>query len=158
MDLEIYKLLVENTPLPSVDLCIVVDESLLMGRRCNAPLKGRWFTPGSCLRKNESISNGIERVARVELGLSLSADDCKPFGSWDHFYSESVFGSCLSTHYVNLPHYIELKSTPKIFGDDQHSEFHWFSLKEVVDDISHHKYMREYAAALSRLVNNDRRL
>lgn len=29
-------------------------------------------------------------------------------GTWDHFYTDSVFESCVSTHYLKLPHVLHL--------------------------------------------------
>ena len=41
-----FNLVVKNTPLVSIDLCIICNGQILLGLRNNAPLKGVWFTPG----------------------------------------------------------------------------------------------------------------
>jgi colanic acid biosynthesis protein WcaH len=43
---DMFNLIVKNTPLVSIDLCIVCNGRILLGLRNNAPLKGMWFTPG----------------------------------------------------------------------------------------------------------------
>lgn len=42
---EIFKIIVENTPLVSIDLCIISDSQILLGKRNSQPLRGMWFTP-----------------------------------------------------------------------------------------------------------------
>jgi colanic acid biosynthesis protein WcaH len=46
LDSKNFKIIIENTPLVSIDLCIVCDSQILLGKRENEPLKGVWFTPG----------------------------------------------------------------------------------------------------------------
>lgn len=67
-------------------------------------------------------------------------------GVWVHFYKNSVFGEGISTHYVNLPHYIYYDKRPEILLDDQHDIFEWFDLNKVANDNNFHKYMHIYAS------------
>jgi hypothetical protein len=55
---------------------------------------------------------------------------------------------------VNLPHYAEFQSKPKITLDDQHGEFEWFDLSVVADDEKFHLYMRNYASWLFKKMDN----
>lgn len=142
-----FKKIVKNTPLVSIDFCIVRDGKILLGKRKNDPLKGFFFTPGGRILKNEAHIDCLRRVARSELGLI--DDDLKQaelMGVWDHFYENSVFGEEVSTHYVNLPRYITLKRRPEILLDDQHEFFDWFDLNKVADGDNFHKYMQSYAS------------
>ena len=75
-------------------------------------------------------------------------------GVWDHFYKDSVFSEGSSTHYVNLPHYLEFKSRPKICLDDQHAEFRWFDLSTVAQSRKFQLYMPRYARFLFKKVEN----
>ena len=132
LDAQTFKTVIENTPLVSIDLCLVCNGQVLLGRRTNEPLKGRWFTPGGRIHKNETWQDALLRIAEVELGLSgIAVDDCALMGMWDHFYNNSALDQNTSTHYVNLPHYAEFKSKPQIALDDQHSESEWFDLEVV---------------------------
>ena len=141
-----FKTVVENTPLVSIDLCLVCDGQVLLGKRTNEPLKGEWFTPGGRIHKNETWQGALLRIAEVELGLSVIAvEDFSLMGVWDHFYSNSALDQNTSTHYVNLPHYLEFKSKPQITLDDQHGEFKWFDLSGMPADESFHSYVRNYA-------------
>jgi len=147
-----FKTVIENTPLVSIDLCLVCEGRILMGKRTNEPLKGEWFTPGGRIHKNETWQHALLRIVEVELGLSyIAVEGFSLMGIWDHFYHNSALDHNISTHYVNLPHYAEFQSKPKLALDDQHAEFEWFDLAVVSNDEKFHPYMRNYA---SWLLNN----
>ena len=149
LDVQTFKTVIANTPLVSIDLCLICNDQILLGKRCNESLKGIWFTPGGRSYKNETWQNTLLRIAEVELGLSdIAVEDFALMGMWDHFYSNSALDQNTSTHYVNLPHYAEFKSKPQIALDDQHGEFKWFDLSVVSNDEKSHPYMRNYAGWL----------
>ena len=155
LDAKTFKTVIKNTPLVSIDLCLVYDGQLLLGKRTNEPLKGEWFTPGGRIHKNETWKDALLRIAEVELGLrGISVEGFSLMGMWDHFYNNSAVDRDLSTHYVNLPHYVRFKSKPEITLDDQHGEFEWFDLSVVSNDEKFHPYMRNYAGWLSKKMEN----
>ena len=150
---KIFKTVIENAPLVSIDLCIVCDGQVLLGKRTNEPLKGKWFTPGGRIHKNETWQVALQRIALTELGLP--PDDCVHFelmGVWDHFYPNSVCDKSVSTHYVNLPHFSRFKYKPAISGDDQHDSWSWFDLEKIGNDEGFHEYVQNYARCL---INKD---
>lgn len=152
LDAQTFKTVIKNTPLVSIDLCLVCDGQLLLGNRINEPLKGEWFTPGGRIHKNETWQCALLRIVETELGLrDIAVEDFSLMGIWDHFYNNSALDQDISTHYVNLPHYAEFQSKPNITVDDQHAEFEWFDLSAVTDDEKFNPYMRNYA---SWLLNN----
>ena len=113
LDAQTFKTVIENTPLVSIDLCLMCDGQVLLGKRNNDPLKGEWFTPGGRIHKNEAWHDALRRIAEVELGLSgVAVEDFDLMGVWDHFYSNSALDQKTSTHYVNLALYAEFKSKP----------------------------------------------
>lgn len=153
---EIFKTIVKNTPLVSVDLCIVHDMEILLGKRKNNPLKGFFFTPGGIILKNETHLNCLKRILRSELGLIIdNLGEAELMGVWDHFYDNSVFGEEISTHYVNLPYYIYCEKRPAVFLDDQHDAFEWFDLNLVANNSNNfHNYIQSYASwIISRKLN-----
>lgn len=145
LDSSTFKTVVASTPLVSIDLCLVFEGQLLLGLRRNEPLKGRWFTPGGRLLKNERWQDGLKRIARTELGPNIATEDFELMGVWDHFYDTSAVGEETSTHYVNLPHICCFKSRPDIFLDSQHMFVDWFDICSIIDDEGHQEYMRTYA-------------
>jgi colanic acid biosynthesis protein WcaH len=155
LDAKTFKIVNENAPLVSIDLCLVCDGQVLLGKRTNEPLKGEWFTPGGRTHKNETWQDALLRIAEVELGLSdIAVDYFALMGVWDHFYSNSALDQDTSTHYVNLPHYAEFKSRPQIALDDQHCELKWFDLALVSNDEKFHPYMRNYSSWLLNNMDN----
>lgn len=141
-------------PLVSIDLVVTsTDGRLLLGLRNNAPARGWWFTPGGRIRKNEPLADAKQRVAHDELGLSAAVlARATPMGAWDHFYPDSAFDPEVSTHYVNLPLWLELTrgeqkqlQLPQGAGE-QHARWQWLPLDQAQTDASVHEYVRVYAA------------
>lgn len=155
LDPQTFKVVIENVPLVSIDLCLVCDGQILLGKRTNEPLRDEWFTPGGRIHKNETWQAAILRICGAELGLSgLSVEEFSLMGIWDHFYKNSALDRRLSTHYLNLPHYIAFESKPQIILDNQHDEFKWFDRAEVANDEKFHPYMRSYAIWLLNNMDN----
>ena len=155
LDSRTFKTAIENLPLVSIDLCLVSDGELFLGKRTNEPIKGEWFTPWGRIQKNETWQDALLRIAEIELGLSsVTVEDFTLMGMWDHSYSNSALDQNTSTHYVNLPHYAEFKSRPQITLDGQHGEFKWFDLSGVSSDEKFHLYMRNYADWLLKKLDN----
>ena len=149
LELSKFKAVLENTPLVSIDLCLIFEGQILLGKRKNEPLKEVWFTPGGRIMKNETWTNCLTRVAASELGLKITClDHVALMGVWDHFYKNSVVSNDISTHYVNLPHYIHFKQKPDLQFDEQHDDISWFDLEKVANCTGFHEYIRAYAAWL----------
>ncbi|MBT7167878.1 MAG: NUDIX domain-containing protein, partial [Porticoccaceae bacterium] len=98
LDAQTFKTVIENTPLVSIDLCLICNGQILLGKRRNEPLKGRWFTPGGRIHKNETWQDALLRIAEVELGLGDTAvESFSLMGMWDHFYNNSALDQDIST-------------------------------------------------------------
>ena len=152
LDVETFKTITKNTPLISIDLCLVHSGKILLGKRNNEPLKGEWFTPGGRVLKNESWKDCLVRVGKTELGLEIyDLDQFILMGIWDHFYSNSIFGDDITTHYVNLPHYIFLKEMPALKVDSQHDRIEWFDIAKLANNSNFHNNVRNYASWLNKL-------
>tara|TARA_B100000780_G_C21126955_1_gene457756 strand:- start:17960 stop:18448 length:489 start_codon:yes stop_codon:yes gene_type:complete len=159
LELQTFKTIIEHTPLVSIDICLVSDNQMLMCKRNFNPLKGEWFTPGGRIYKNETWQNALIRIVNVELGMKqIDVNNFLFLGVWDHLYENSFFDESISTHYVNLPHYSNFRSKPYVILDNQHSEFKWVNLSEIVDDKSFHSYMRNYSLALLSILDKEKKL
>lgn len=155
LEVQTFKTVIENTPLVSIDLCLVCNGQIFLSKRRNDPLKGRWFTPGGRIHKNETWQDALLRILEVELGLTgIELEDFTLMGIWDHFYSNSALDQNISTHYVNLPHFAEIKSKPRVVLDDQHDEFKWFDLSAIANDEKFHPYVRNYSLWLIKKMYN----
>jgi colanic acid biosynthesis protein WcaH len=85
LDAQTFKTVIENTPLVSIDHCLVCDGLLLLGKRTNDPLKGEWFTPGGRIHKNETWQPALLRIVKAEVGLCDTAvESFSLMGIWDH--------------------------------------------------------------------------
>jgi len=138
---DLFKAIVDNTPLVSVDLIVKHKGKVLLGKRVNKPAQGYWFTLGGRVLKNENIQSAIRRTGKLELGIII-ANDPKFIGVFEHLYDDSIFDTA-STHYINLAYEIEvsgLKDLPK----DQHNAYHWFDLEELIQSKEVHPYVKDY--------------
>lgn len=144
-----FKKVVEYAPLFAMDLVIInADKKVLLGKRNNSPAKGYWFVPGGRVFKNETLDQAFERISHDELGVSLERKNSKLLGLFDHFYDDSIFGSAVSTHYVNATHalhqHIELSRLPK----SQHQTYAWMSMDEMRERDDVHQYSKVFLDTL----------
>ena len=146
LDKEIFKCIVENTPLISIDFLIKKDDTYLLGKRKNSPAKNFYFTIGGRIFKNETIEEAMERILKEELNLLYEnmKENIKFIGVFEHFYKDSMFGDDISTHYVNLGYQLDLKLDIRNLPKDQHSKYEWFSEEEILDSDNVHKYVKNY--------------
>ncbi len=138
---DVFKTVIDNTPLVSVDLIVKHNGKVLLGKRVNKPAQGYWFTLGGRVLKNETIQDAIKRIGKLELGTIID-NNPKFIGVFEHLYDDSIFDA-VSTHYVNLAYEIEvsgLEDLPK----DQHYEYRWFGLEELIQSDEVHKYVKDY--------------
>jgi len=142
---------VEALPLVSLDLCLLNERNeMLLGKRLNRPAQGWWFSPGGRIRKSEPWPDALNRIAVEELGLHASIlDNAQLMGVWDHFYDDNAHDPDVSTHYVNLPHFLRATSS-EIYDltlplGEQHSEWCWMPVLEAINCENVHPYVRLYA-------------
>ena len=146
LDKEIFKCVVENTPLISIDFLINKNNKYLLGKRKNPPAKDFYFTIGGRIFKNETIQKAMNRILIEELNLSYEdlKENIKFIGIFEHFYEESIFEYDISTHYVNLGYQLDLKFDIRNIPKDQHSEYKWFTKEEILDSDDVHNYVKKY--------------
>lgn len=150
---DIFKVLVKNSVLAAVELCVVFEGQLLVGKRKNRPLRGEWFVPGGCLRKGENWRAGISRVAKQELNYEVNLNDLTLMGLWDHFYDDSAFGATVSTQYITFPHVIFCNDKPLVIHDNQHEDLDWFTIDQVLSEPRFHPYLKNYAKWIADFSN-----
>lgn len=141
---------VQALPLVSVDLLVINPAGqILLGLRRNAPARDWWFTPGARVRKNEAFTQTLQRVMSTEVGLLSTQVHVQPklMAIWDHFYDDSAFNTEVSTHYVNLPHWLKVSRCMCLddLPSDQHSGWRWQDPQEAALAEDVHPYVRAYA-------------
>jgi len=141
LDDAIFKTIIDSVPLISIDILLKKDGKVLLGRRVNKPAQGYFFSTGGRINKNESISNAMARIANYELNLELKYVP-KFIGVFEHFYDDSIYEN-VSTHYVNLAYEYEVEEISD-FPAEQHSEYQWFTIDELLANKQVHQYTKEY--------------
>ena len=141
LDDQIFKTVVDSAPLISIDILIKKDNKILLGKRINKPAQGYFFSIGGRINKNETIDNAMARVALNELNIELKSDP-KFIGVFEHFYDDSIYKD-VSTHYVNLAYEYEVEAIQDL-PTEQHSEYQWFTVDELLSSNQVHKYTKDY--------------
>lgn len=139
---------IEHAPLISIDLIVVQQGKVLLGKRTNRPAQGYWFVPGGRIRKNEALNLAFNRLSLEELGIQLEREGAIFMGAFEHFYDDSVFGDTPSTHYIALAFTLNLAKNSVSLSQKQHSDVLWWDIREAVSSSSVHHYTKEYLKQL----------
>ena len=136
-----FKTVIDSTPLVSIDILLKKDNKILLGKRINKPAQGYFFSTGGRINKNESIDSAMARIATNELNIELKYIP-KFIGVFEHFYDDSIYKN-VSTHYVNIAYEYEVDEIPDL-PTEQHSEYQWFAIDELLESKQVHKYTKDY--------------
>ena len=137
-----FKTVIEYAPLISIDFITMFQDKVLLGKRRNKPALGYYFTLGGIVKKNESFQEAQKRIAKDELGIEL-IQETKFLGIFEHFYDDSIFDS-ISTHYVNHGYLLKIDEEIINLPKDQHSQYKWFKIDELLGSNEVHKYVKDY--------------
>lgn len=152
---EDFKNVIQNAPLISFDFIIKNTKGeVLLGYRKNGPAKDYWFVPGGRIRKNELFDAAFLRLLEGELGISktqlLSKELAKfinPTGTLfiHHYPNDNTFGiDGIDTHYIVFPFVIKLAENISIKRDEQHSQFKWYPIVELLRVSNVHPNTKAY--------------
>lgn len=146
IDTELFKSVVANTPLISVDLIVRnPKDQILLGKRVNRPAQGYWFVPGGRVRKDERLADAFARLVYEELGITTSnLQDALFLGPFEHFYTDNFSENEFSTHYVVLGYQIDIDSFSGQFPQEQHDSYRWFSVNELLNLPDVHFHTKQY--------------
>ena len=141
LDNATFKTIVDSAPLISIDVLAKRNNKVLLGKRVNKPAQDYYFSIGGRIRKNETIDNAMTRIAQNELNIELQSKP-KFIGVFEHFYNDSIYED-VSTHYVNLAYEYEVEEVPNL-PTEQHDEYKWFTIDELLQSEQVHKYTKDY--------------
>jgi len=119
IDEPLYSKIKQRMPIPCVDLLITYNDRLLLMKRKNNPAKGKWFTPGGRIFKNETIINAVKRVLLEETGLV--SDSITQCGTMSHVWSD--------VQTITVFHKVDAESD-NIVMNNEHDALKWISEKE----------------------------
>jgi colanic acid biosynthesis protein WcaH len=147
---DIFKSVISNTPLISIDIVAVSDGSFLVGKRLNKPAIDTYFVPGGRIRKNEKFEDALKRISLDEIGIEMNLSSCEFLGIFDHIYDDSAVGDDVNTHYVVLAFSTEID-----YNDidierikTQHDDFKMVKISKLQEDRSVHENTKVYARIL----------
>lgn len=150
-----FKAVVSNAPLFAIDLVVFnAKQQVLVGLRRNPPAQGFWFVPGGRVFKNETQQQAFTRISKQELGCSLTFDSAVLLGVYDHFYDDSVFGSDISTHYINTPYLLHIDDETLILPVEQHVDYRWLSLNELERNSLVHRFSKVFLPSLHKVLGS----
>ena len=139
-----FKTVTECTPLVSIDFIVKnKDTKILLGRRVNKPAKDFLFTIGGRIYKNEKIEDAKTRILKDELNLDFKDLNLKFVGVFEHFYSDSFVDDNVTTHYVNFTYEINVSNMSNL-PKDQHNDYVWLSIDELLDSKEVHGNVKDY--------------
>jgi len=141
LDNQIFKTVVDSAPLVSIDILLKKDNKVLLGRRVNNPAQGYFFSTGGRINKNETIDSAIVRIVKNELNIELKYTP-EFIGVFEHFYDDSIYEN-VSTHYVNIAYEYQVAGTLNL-PTEQHNEYKWFAIDELLESKQVHKYVKDY--------------
>jgi len=105
---------------------------------------------GGRINKNETIGIAMNRIARDELNIGLFCSIPprgvksipKFIGVFEHFYDDSIYEN-ISTHYVSLAYEYQIEEAVDL-PVEQHSEYKWFTVVELLESKQVHEYTKDY--------------
>ena len=150
-----YYQVIKLTQIVSIDLLIKTsDNKYLLGLRKNNPAKNTLFNPGGKVFKGETLMEGVERILKDEVGISIrDIILCKFVGVFDHIYDNNFMDDKFGTHYVSHAYEIQLSQSSKDFINnnqikksmhEQHSEYQWYSKQELLQNKKVHQFVKNF--------------
>ena len=139
--------IVKNTPLISIDFIIENnDGEVLLGWRNNLPAKGYWFVPGGRIQKDEKFRDAFKRILSTETGLGYEMEEATFLGIFEHLYPNENFADepGFGTHYVVMAYRIKIEKKLDNLPHDQHMEYWWATLDDILEDPNVHDNTRNY--------------
>lgn len=145
LELPLFKTIVANTPLISIDFIIRNCEGkALLGQRQNRPAQNFWFEPGGRIFKDESFESAFKRISLEELGKEILLSDSAFLGVYEHFYDDNYFDDNFSTHYVVHGYSLRIEEHELRLPKIQHKAYQWFDIDNLLSNASVHQYTKNY--------------
>ena len=132
---EVYEEIFSKVPRLCIDLIIKNNQGILFTKRAIKPFKGQWHLPGGRVFFKEPLEEAAKRIAKRELGISLSKFSF--YGFIEYLSEKSI-----KEHSVTIVFLSEIKED-KITLNDEASEY-LFSKKTPINTIPDlEKFMRK---------------
>ena len=131
----------DSIPLISIDILLKKGDKVFLGKRVKKPAQGYFFSTGGRLIKMKLLTIQWPQIDLNELNIELKSTS-RFIGSFEHFYDDIAYQD-VSPHYVNLAYELEVEKSPDL-PIEQHSEYQWLSVEELLQSEQVHKYIKDY--------------
>ena len=109
-----YQRIVKQMPIPTVDAILTFEDTFLLLKRNNPPVKGRWWLPGGRVRKGEALEDAVKREVKEETGLTGRIHN--QVGVINQIFPH--------VHTISVYYLVEAKSN-KVTLNAEHSAYQW---------------------------------
>lgn len=140
---DLYSQIHSLLPIACIDLAIVRTGAVLLVKRKKEPLKDNWFIPGGRLHHGEFIPDAIERIAKEEVGLTVSR--AASFLTFENLvFDTDPFGHGCGTHTLSLAFVTKatIEDEPLRLDTTQHDEARWYKPDAIIQSGFHHYLTR----------------
>lgn len=144
LPLEQFRAVLRDTVLVALDLIIIDQGRVLLGKRKHPPAQHFWFVPGGRVRKGEALADALKRISSDEVGVALGTDIAVLQGIYEHVYPDNVFGEeGLVTHYVVIACRFELRGLTPV-PDQQHESLAFVRVEDMLSRDDVHEFTKSY--------------
>jgi len=135
----LYKKIIHNVPLCCVDIILKINNSFLLVKRTEEPVKDKWCFPGGRVLFNEKLETAVKRKLRQELNIK-KIKKIKFLGVEGVRFRKGDFGK--SVHSIANVFLVEInkKQADDIQVDNTASEYKWFN--RIQNNF--HPYIKEF--------------
>lgn len=139
IDQPLYTKIHELMPIACLDLVIMRNGKILLVKRDRDPAKDQYWLPGGRILRGESFVEAAKRIAKGEVGLSISK--LTNIGIGNLVFKEDPFGHGCGTHTVSFIYKcVAGKETPSL--DNNHIDYKWWDGKSG----KYHSYVKTFAS------------
>ena len=118
---EDYKKILQVMPILTVDGLVYHKGKILLLKRKNKPLKGKYWTPGGRVYKGETLKEAFIRKMQEETGIKVRV--LSVIGYYEDFYEDNHWG-IPTVHTVSVV-FLATADTDKVKLDSQSSVYKW---------------------------------
>ena len=127
---EMYTQILENMPIPCVDVIVHNENAVLLVKRNNKPAKGEWWPPGGRVFKNEKLEDGAIRKVLEETGLDVKIE--RQTGTYETMFEEGPLEELRGgVHTINTCYLAKCIGGSFVKLDKTSSDYRWF---EKIED------------------------
>lgn len=150
MDDSTYAKALDAIVLTCVDIALIKQGKVLLGKRTRHP-QPDWWVVGGRMRAGETFTASAQRLLKKELGLEITAARLSPLTVFSTGWRQRAFEPVNNgTHTVSVLMTAEISNeeVAKLVFNDEYSDNRWMSPDDIIKDQTLHPALRQVALAL----------